>query len=135
MAFHDQPVQLSRGMALSGYRAAINGQALSIETTWRAAQKLSGDYHLFVHVLDQNGKLIAQADTIPGGGTFPTSQWSVPQTWIEHVAISLPADLPPGEYGIYAGWYLYPDMTRLSVEGNGPHAQDGLVFLREIEIR
>jgi len=135
MAFQEQPVQLSQGMALSGYRAAINGQALSVETTWRAAQKLPRDYHVFIHILDQNEKLIAQADTTPGAGTFPTSQWSVPQTWIEHADISLPAVLPPGKYGIYAGWYSYPDLTRLIVEGNAPHAPDGLVCLREIEIR
>ncbi len=134
MAFQDHDVQLSGGMALRGFRAVANGRALSVETTWHAAQKLTGDYHVFVHVLDQTGKMVTQADTIPGEGTFPTSQWSIPQTWIEHVDISL-AVLPPGKYGVYAGWYSYPDMTRLSVEGNAPHAQDGLVFLQEIEIR
>jgi hypothetical protein len=59
----------------------------------------------------------------------------VPQDWVESVALQLPADLPPGTYSLYAGWYAYPDLARLQVEGNGPGAQDGLVYLRDIEIQ
>jgi hypothetical protein len=138
MAQQPRQVQLSGGMALLGFRAperATAGQRLFVETDWHAAQKLPGDFHLFVHLLDQDGKSRAQADTVPGSSTFPTADWSVPQDWVESVAIQLPADLPPGTYSLYAGWYSYPDLVRLKVEGNVPGAQDGLIYLRDIEIQ
>jgi hypothetical protein len=138
MAFQPHPVRLSNGMALQGFRVPQTGQIghpLPVETDWQASQKLPGDYHLFVHVLDQNGKMVTQADTIPGSGTFPTANWSAHQDWVETLDVPLPPDLAPGKYSVYAGWYSYPDLTRLSVEGNAPHAADGLVYLREVEVR
>ncbi len=136
LAFQPHVVRLFNGMTLVGFRAPATsqpGQALVVETDWQAAQKLPGDYHLFVHLLDSSGKLIAQADTVPGGGTFPTTGWSAPQDWIEVVA--LPADLPPGHYSLYTGWYSYPDLTRLGVEGATPRAADGMVYLGDVTIQ
>ncbi len=137
MAQQTRQVQLSGGMTLIGFRAperAGAGQQLFVETDWHAAQKLPGDFHLFVHLLDQAGKSRAQIDTVPGGSTFPTTDWSASQDWVESVAIQLPSDLPPGTYSLVAGWYSYPDLVRLKVEGDGPGAQDGLVYLRDVEI-
>jgi hypothetical protein len=138
MAFQPHPVRLSNGMALQGFRVPQMGQigqSLPVETDWQASQKLPGDYHLFVHVLDQNGEMVTQADSIPGGGTFPTANWSAQQDWVETLNVPLPPDLAPGKYSIYAGWYSYPDLKRLSVGGDAPHAADGLVYLRDIEVR
>lgn len=138
MAFQPHPVRLSNGMALQAFRVPQMGQigqSLPVETDWQASQKLPGDYHLFVHVLDQNGKMVTQADSIPGGGTFPTANWSAQQDWVETLNVPLPPDLAPGRYGVYTGWYSYPDLNRLSVEGDAPHAADGLVYLRDVEVR
>jgi hypothetical protein len=141
MTFREQQIRLANGMTLLGFRAlraAKPNDVVSVQTEWRAAQKLPGDYHVFVHLLDKNGKMIAQADNVPGGGTFPTMRWTVPQMWSEMMNIRLPADLLPGTYSLYAGWYSYPDLTRLRIEDSaaaGPRAQDGLIFLQDIEIK
>jgi hypothetical protein len=138
MAFRPQAIRLASGMTLQGFRAPDRvraGQALTVETDWQAAQKLPGDYHLFVHMLDRAGKLVAQADTVPGDGTFATPGWSVPQDWIEAVNLPLPAGLALGSYSLYTGWYSYPDLTRLAVEGSGPRAADGLVYLLDVEVQ
>ncbi len=138
MAFQPHVSHLSNGLLLRGFRApgwAQPGSRLMVETDWQATQKLVGDYHLFVHVLSQDGELVAQADTVPGDGTFPTSDWSVPQDWTESVAIPLPADLPSGRYSLYTGWYSYPDLNRLGVEDAGPHSSDGLIFLHDVDVK
>lgn len=139
--FQARDVTLSEGMQFRGYYLSPRsdpirpGGQLFIETHWRAAQKLPGDYHLFIHLLDEDGQLVAQYDDVPGQRGYPTTVWAAPQDWQEMAALDLPADLPPGTYELYAGWYRYPDITRLGVNGDGPRAADGYVFLTEVEVR
>jgi hypothetical protein len=141
MALQSRTVHLHDNAALldlRGFRVPAQtsaGQSITVETDWLALQKLQGDYHLFIPILDQNGKAVAQADVVPGEGTYSTTAWASPQQWTEAVNISLPKDLPPGSYGVYAGWYRYPEITRLTVDGNTPHAQDGLVYLQDVTIK
>ena len=111
------------------------GSTIPVETDWVASQKLPGDYHLFIHVLSQDGKLVAQYDAIPGGGKFPTTRWAADQQWDEIASVALPADLAPGMYDVYAGWYAYPSLARLAVRGEGKHASDGRVFLKSITVK
>jgi hypothetical protein len=108
---------------------------LSVETDWQATQKLSGDYHIFVHLYDAHDKLIAQYDSVPDGGNFPTTRWTPTQEWHEQAVLSLPTNLAAGTYHLYAGWYRYPDLARLGVEGTGSKAADGLVYLSDIVVR
>ncbi|MEP7286251.1 MAG: hypothetical protein ABI947_10840 [Chloroflexota bacterium] len=114
---------------------AKSGVPLPVETDWQAAQPPAGDYHLFIQMLDQNGKLAAQYDNVPGGGTFSTTRWTASQTWIEAASLALPADLTPGTYSVFVGWYRYPEVARLTVDAQTPHAQDGLVYLSDIIVK
>ncbi|MCC7209981.1 MAG: hypothetical protein IT323_21945, partial [Anaerolineae bacterium] len=128
MAFREQPVALDTGLSLLGFRAPARimpGEALTVETTWRATQHLPGDYHLFVHMVGADGQPVAQFDGAPGENTFPTTAWDAPQTWIEAVHIDVPAGSAPGVYRLFTGWYRYPDLIRLSVLGDAPGAADG----------
>ncbi len=121
---------------LQGFRApssAKAGQLLSVDTDWQAVQKPTGDYHLFVHLLDVNGKLIAQADAVPGDNGFPTTTWNTNQTWSQALSLALPGNLN-GTYSLYTGWYRYPEVTRLHVASDTPRAADGLMFLGNVEI-
>lgn len=138
MTFQPFRVSLGEAMALLGFRApdeARPGDRLVVDTMWHNAQPLAGDYHLFVHLIDAAGVLAAQDDIVPGRGAFPTSAWAPPQDWAQTAILSLPTDLPPGTYSLYAGWYRYPNLARLPVSGEGRGAKDGLVFLGEISVR
>ena len=137
MTFRAQPVALSGGLTMQGFRAPQQiepGGRLIVETSWRATERLPGDYHLFVHMLDAQGKMVAQFDGVPGEDTFPTTSWAAPQSWIEAATLDIPAATPPGVYRLYTGWYRYPELTRLAVEGNAPGAPDSLVLLGEIRV-
>jgi hypothetical protein len=137
LTYREMPIDLDSGLTLRGFRVpdqAHGGAALPVETDWHAAQKLPGDYHMFVHLFSQDGKLGAQYDSVPAGGAFPTAKWAASQDWDEVVTLNLPADIAPGTYELYVGWYRYPDMTRLSVHSDGKHAVDGLVYLTTVTI-
>lgn len=137
MAFRAQSVALAEGLSLLGFRAPTQvrrGDSFRVETMWRAAARLPGDYHLFVHMLDAAGQPVAQFDGAPGENTFPTTAWAAPQTWNEVVSIDVPDGAAPGVYRLFVGWYRYPDLTRLPVQGDAPGAPDGLVYLGEVRV-
>ncbi|MEO8610026.1 MAG: hypothetical protein ABI690_19185 [Chloroflexota bacterium] len=79
----------------------------------------------FVHVLDADGKLVAQDDhtlgaQAAGGG------------WAESVSISLPTNLSAGSYKVYVGWYTYPDTTPFTILSDSTDAQNAQNGVLEI---
>ncbi|WP_448595228.1 glycosyltransferase family 39 protein [Thermoflexus hugenholtzii] len=51
------------------------GQPVGITLVWGATRTLHQDYQVFVHVVDAQGRLLAQADHEPQQGRAPTSTW------------------------------------------------------------
>jgi hypothetical protein len=63
-------------IALLAAGAALDGSQLQVDLTWQAQEPPPSDVTVFVHVLDANGQLIAQADGDPLGGAYPFTQWT-----------------------------------------------------------
>ncbi|MBI5305121.1 MAG: glycosyltransferase family 39 protein [Chloroflexi bacterium] len=107
-------------VALVGYAIAPNahaGESLRVRLFWRALKSLDEDYTVFVHLVDANGKLIAQKDDQPQHGAYPTSLWDAGEIVADEYALTLPRDAPPGEYRVIVGLYRASDVTRLPVNG------------------
>lgn len=74
---------------------------------------LGRDYTIFVHLVGPTG-LIAQDDSPPERGAFPTSFWR-PGDLVRHeFHIALAASTPPGEYDVVTGWYDLKTGQRLT---------------------
>ena len=58
---------------------------------------------------------------------------SVPADWCI-VWLTLPADLTPGSYLLWAGMYDYETVQNLEVFSSGTSAVDGRVLLGEVEV-
>jgi hypothetical protein len=56
-----------------GKKAVRPGDWLPVTLYWQATRPLTLNYSAFVHLLDQNGRSIAQVNTYPDGGKWPTS--------------------------------------------------------------
>ena len=69
IAQFDQTVTLLQ----SSITLTVNSVQLNL--TWQVRAPVADDVTIFVHVLDANGQLIAQADGDPLGGTYPFTQW------------------------------------------------------------
>lgn len=89
------------------------GGPLCLELHWSTNAPLPTDYTVFVHVLDQNGQIVAQSDLQPGGGYAPTSGWPIGQPITDRHGVVLPPTLAPGEHQIVIGLYG-PDGVRLT---------------------
>jgi hypothetical protein len=88
------------------------GDPICLELQWSTNAQLPTAYTVFVHVLDQNGQLVAQSDLQPGGGYTSTSRWPIGQPITDRHGVVLPPTLAPGTYQIVVGLYG-PDGARL----------------------
>lgn len=66
-----------RSVALLEAAATPTARGLQIDLMWQVIDPPPDDVTAFVHVLDANGQLIAQADGDPIAGTYPFTQWPI----------------------------------------------------------
>ncbi|MBN2003433.1 MAG: glycosyltransferase family 39 protein [Anaerolineae bacterium] len=67
------------------------GSTVSLTLQWKALAPTATDHSLFLHVLGEGGRIIAQRDTFPGRGLVSTVWLEPGQTWDEHYEIAIPA--------------------------------------------
>lgn len=89
--------------------------ALNLTLFWRPMSTITTDYTIFLHLRDGAGATVAQQDSLPLAGAYPTSRWQPGEIVIDPFTLSLPADLPPGQYTLWAGMYQLDTLTRLPV--------------------
>jgi len=102
---------------------------------WRATAPCERDYTTFVHLLDEHGRIVAQTDSQPRDGRYPTSIWGPGEVVPDQYAIIVPPDLPPGEYGMVVGMYHLESGERLPVRSVAGTATGDSVELARIEVR
>jgi uncharacterized membrane protein len=113
------------------------GQALLFALYWQATGPIPVELTTFAHLLDVNGKVVAQLDWTPQDslGYLPTTAWQPGRTVADQQSMPLPADLPPGEYRLIVGWY-YPvtgdrlPLTASDAGETGDVTQVGMVTVR-----
>ncbi|MCA9981572.1 MAG: hypothetical protein KDD89_12080, partial [Anaerolineales bacterium] len=114
------PAPLEDGITFLGYdqpaRVAA-GETVDITLHWHATDTPSQDYTVFFQLLDTNNTYIAGADSPPLNGDYPTSLWQPDDTITETRQLTLPADLPPGNYFIATGLYDPATGARLPLVG------------------
>ncbi|HEY8476468.1 MAG TPA: phospholipid carrier-dependent glycosyltransferase [Chloroflexota bacterium] len=73
--------------------------------TYGARRPVHEDYTIFVHLVGSDGKVVAQDDSPPRRGAFPTTFWRPGDRVRHEFVIPLPSDLAPGDYALVTGWY------------------------------
>lgn len=101
---------------------ASAGDEATVQLQWDALLTPNADYTAFVHVINDNGELVAQQDQPPLGGFAPTHTWQPGQRIVDSFTLALPADLTPGRYTVLAGFYQGD--TRLPVTRDGDAVGD-----------
>ena len=96
-------------------------QPWRVTLSWRALRVVEDDVHVFVHVVDQDGQLVAQHDSVMAEGRLPASLL-VPHTTIRD-SHPLPP-LPPGHYSLYVGMYRWETLERLPAFDHGRAVPD-----------
>jgi len=108
------------------------GDSLVLSLYWRANAIPELDYTIFVHVLDEAGNFVTQEDTMPADGDSPTSHWQPGQFVEDFHSLTLPEDMPPGEYHILVGMYDFQTGARLPVTTpEGEELPDAIIRLQQ----
>jgi 4-amino-4-deoxy-L-arabinose transferase-like glycosyltransferase len=103
------------------------GEAIDLDLYWEVTGQPPGDYLLFVHLLDDNGLMIAQRDTHPGLGNFPTRNWQPGDRFVESVRLVVPETAYTPDMGRLSVGYYVPGAYRLAVQdGEGNSLGDAL---------
>jgi len=105
-------------IALTGYTlssATVNpGDVLQVQLQWEGVVAIERNYKVFVQLVDFDlfPPVVAQHDSDPGGGLYPTSTWAVGEPVLDNHAVIVPNDLPPSQYLLITGLYNPDDPTQ-----------------------
>jgi hypothetical protein len=81
---------------------------------WQSVAKTEKNYTVFVHLLDSNGKIIAQKDAPPARGDYPTSIWDAQEIVTDSYELAIPADAR-APLSLAIGMYEQPGLKRLPI--------------------
>lgn len=118
------------GPRLVGYdlpqgAALTPGSSLPLVLYFTADQPIAGDYTLFLHLADQDDRLLYQHDGVPFSGRHPTRQWQPGQLFADGYQLTVPTVVPTDTLAtLIVGFYAYEEPTkRLPV-----YASDGTLL-------
>jgi hypothetical protein len=89
------------------------GDVLTVTLYWQSDGQLPVDNHVFIHLIDDSGMLIAQIDGVPVNGERPTWTWRDSEIIEDTYEIQIPETIEDGEYGLFAGMYDFGTHERL----------------------
>lgn len=81
------------------------GTDVGLVLYWRLVEPVSKDLKVFCHLIDSDGKVIAQQDSMPMMNRYPTSQWELIEYVEDLHLIQIGPEVPPGEYRLAIGLY------------------------------
>lgn len=102
---------------------------------WQAHAPVSENYTVFVHVLGPDGRIVAQHDTPPDNGAYPTRRWATEEVVADRIQVPLPDPLPAGPLEVLVGMYRPDTGQRLPVLNAQGQPSDDKVLLQQINVR
>ncbi|MGQ9674098.1 MAG: ArnT family glycosyltransferase [Chloroflexota bacterium] len=134
-----------RQIALLGYGSAVEssggkgslgvmpksvpaGSELRFAFAWRAVTEPSASYTVFLQLLNEEGRLVSQEDSLPLGGAAPTDTWVTGEVVLDEHVLPIPADVTRGRATVIVGFYDAQTGRRLAV-GDGDYLRLGDIEL------
>lgn len=122
---HPLHYRLGSTIRLLGYH--LEGSPARLTLYWWAESRQTISYTVFIHVHDEQGRMIAQSDSVPLGGLYPTDAWLPGQIIADTHILSL----PPHVDTLSVGLYELSSMRRLPVTGpDGQPVIDDTIVIR-----
>lgn len=116
---HPLSAMLGGEIAFLGYDLTeapyMPGSVLEVTLYWQALNVPQGDYKVFVHLVGPGERIWAQDDSAPANWARPTKGWDEGEVVRDAHTLTLPADMPPGEYLLCIGMYRADTLERLPV--------------------
>jgi hypothetical protein len=114
------------------------GQLGALPVLWYANRAPGEDVHLFVHLVDEQGRVVDQFDVPPAlYQDYPTSLWQSGETLVSEIRWQLPASARAGErYQVVVGLYRPTGDTprNRAFRPDGTPWPDGAIALAQIDV-
>jgi 4-amino-4-deoxy-L-arabinose transferase-like glycosyltransferase len=94
------------------------GDTVDVTLYWQALARTDEDYTVFVHLLSDVGTMIAQCDTYPGLGRYPTTVWDPGVAFADTYEVHVPQTAYAPDTGyLQVGLYLANGPRLLTADG------------------
>lgn len=132
---HPLQVRFGENIVLVGYdleaQQARPGDKLGLTLYWHALSPVDKSYTVFVHLLDADEVIQGWGDSLPGGGTLPTTSWLAGEYLRDRHEIAIKPEATSGEYLIEVGLYEAINGERLPVLDEEGQVQGDRVWLTD----
>jgi hypothetical protein len=108
---------LDQGL-INNCQLSIDDCQLTITLYWRAEAIPSADFTTFLHLRNAANETVAQKDSPPAAGRYPTTLWDAGEIIVDEISLPLSGEIPPGHYTPVIGLYNLTSGERLAVPGN-----------------
>ena len=103
---------------------AAGGEQIAVHAIWTTSCPIHRPYTIFVHLYDRQGNLVAQRDTMPLDGHWPTTCWQPGKRFADSYHLAVP-ETPETEircetYSVQLGLYWLPSGERLAADTKYP---------------
>ncbi len=122
-------VRFGEMIALRGYELrpgplleGVSGK-VTFRLYWQALRPPDFDYSVFIHVVDAEGRLVAQSDHAPGAAAnYPPTHWRRGDVIVDEHLLFTPREMVSGTYAIEVWVYNWATGERLPLEGGQENA-------------
>ena len=117
---HWLPTQVGNDLRFLGYayepKVVEPGGSVTLILYWEASQPTAADYTVFTHLIDEQGELVAQRDSQPQGGIYPTYLWDSGERIQDSYELFVPVDTVDGSLSFAIGMYTLATLERLPLQ-------------------
>jgi hypothetical protein len=137
----DQPIlaQVEGGIALTNVQvsttSASPGDTVTVRVRWQVIQAVGRQLTTFVHVALPGQPPLAQADGPALGGHYPSQYWAAGEVFDDAYQLTLPPDLPAGQYPVWVGLYDPVTGIRLPLHVGTVRAADDALKAGELTVK
>jgi len=112
---------------------AAPAKQVHVSLYWQTLKPFDRAYKIFVHLRNSAGEMVASADHEAFDGLIPTQFWRVDTIFKDTNRLTIPENVPPGQYTLYVGFYDPATLERLPIidDQSGEHAAIIPVFSNE----
>jgi hypothetical protein len=114
------------------------GCDLHVTLKWTAWAAPADSRTVFIHLINAAGRPVAGHDYTPLGGSAPTylwfPKWLPGQIYIDPYRLSIPAELPAGDYWLEVGMYGMRSLRRLHVVDSAGNVEGDRFILGPVRV-
>ena len=112
--------------------SAHPGDTVWVTLYWQVLERLDQDYTVFVHLTDHQGRSVAEANSWPGLGNYPTQLWQPGTVIVDRYPVQIPGGAPvPMLLRADVGFFIWPEGDALpSYAADGKPAPDVVGIVR-----